>query len=85
MSPIIGDKMNNKYIQNSKVLNARKRFRQGRSSFKKLRSVIREEIRKFMENDSSNKVSDSLPSTENLDNDIHVHDESCHHFVKQGD
>lgn len=78
--------MDNKYVQSSKVLNARKRFRQGRSSFKKLKSVVREEIRKFMENEDRLKTLDSVElPVESVSPENHIHDESCHHLIKHED
>ena len=66
----------------SKIKNAHKRFRQGRTTYKKLKALVNEELAKNMKDiqDLEAKFKDVLVAPEEHvhETEEHVHGEDCH-------
>lgn len=68
----------------NKLKNTKKRFKQGRTTYAKLKTVKQEELAIHMAKlkEISDSVKERLDATEVVEQ--HVHDDTCHHFIKHG-
>ena len=68
----------------SNINNVKKRFRQGRVTYKKLKSLIGKHLTESPLQEMKEMKLSNEPGIDMVEEN-HVHDENCHHFIKYGD